>query len=57
MKADDTTIVLVDGEKREQMAAPDGFDWKNYPAVIVHGGNPFHYIGCLEGTPHYKKDA
>lgn len=57
MKADDTTIVLVDGEKREQMPAPDGFDWKNYPAVIVHGGNPFHYIGCVEGTPHYKKDA
>ena len=49
-------IVLVSGDLRELLPAPDGFDWDNYPAVIVHKGEPFHYIGTTEGTPHYKKD-
>jgi hypothetical protein len=50
----DTTIVLIAGEKRSQIPAPDGFDWEHYPAVIVHDGIPYHYVGCLDGTPYYK---
>ena len=47
-------IVLISGELRELLAAPDGFDWNNYPAAIIHNGIPFHYVGTTEGTPHYR---
>lgn len=52
----DTTIVLIDraGLSRSQIPAPDGFDWEHYPLVIVHDGIPYHYIGCVDGTPHFK---
>jgi hypothetical protein len=54
VKTNDTTIVLITGEKRSQIPAPDGFDWQNYPGVVVHEGAPYHYIGCVDGTPHLK---
>ena len=55
MSARDTpSIVIIDSEGRHQIAAPEGFDWHNYPGTIIRNGEPYYYEGTIEGTPHYR---
>lgn len=47
-------LIFVDANgMRHAHPAPEGFDWGNYPGVIVRDGYPYHYAGTTDGTPHY----